>query len=110
MAECELANRPSSSGTRILFVISTLAVGGTEKHLASLSSALVSRGWDVTVYSITGDGPLAGQLESNGVKVILAPPVRGLARRILRLPLTIFDLLRFLLRERFAIVHFFLPE
>jgi glycosyltransferase involved in cell wall biosynthesis len=92
----------------ILFVTSSLDVGGTERHLASISGVLRARGWTVVVYSTGGEGPFAEVLRRDGIRVIVAPrPVRG---RALRLPLAAFHLLRVLLKGRFAIVHFFLPE
>jgi glycosyltransferase involved in cell wall biosynthesis len=99
------------SPANILFVISSLNVGGTEKHLASISRALRSRDWSVTVYSTGGMGPLAKDLYNGGVRVIPAPNC-GISAigRIFRLPVTALHLLSVLLKERFAIVHFFLPE
>jgi glycosyltransferase involved in cell wall biosynthesis len=95
----------------VLFVISSLAVGGTEKHLASVSTVLRDTGWDVSVYSITGEGHLAGALRAGGVNVILPPLAKGAtARRMFRFPVVMLHLLFVLLRGRFAIVHFFLPE
>jgi glycosyltransferase involved in cell wall biosynthesis len=102
---------PAESGVRVLFVISSLAVGGTEKHLASVSTALRDRGWDVSIYSITGGGPLAGPLASSGINVILPPLAKGSgAGRIFRLPIVILHLLSVLFGGRYAIIHFFLPE
>src|SRR6476620_7673073 len=96
------------SPANILFVINSLDVGGTEKHLVSISHALRSRGWNVAVYSAGGMGPLAKDLGIGGVRVIAAPsvcriPVIG---RIFRLPITALHLLSVLLKERFTIVHF----
>ncbi len=99
------------SRTRILIIISSLAIGGTEKHVASVSAALRDRGWNVSVYSVTGEGPVAATLRSKGVTVILPPLVTGvLARRVFRAPATMLHLFLLLLRERFTIVHCFLPE
>jgi glycosyltransferase involved in cell wall biosynthesis len=113
MAVSESPQRTSHGylGVRVLFIISSLAVGGTEKHLTSVSTVLRDRGWDVSVYSITGEGPLAGPLRSAGINVILPPLAKGaIAARVFRLPVVILHLLFVLLRGRFTIVHFFLPE
>jgi glycosyltransferase involved in cell wall biosynthesis len=100
------------SSANILFVISSLSVGGTEKHLVSISRALRSRGWNVAVYSTGGSGPLVKELGIGGVRVIPAPNLCGISAigRIFRLPITALHLLGVLLKERFAVVHFFLPE
>ena len=101
---------------RLLFVVSSLAVGGTEKHLASISAALKARGWDVALYSTGGDGALTPVLLSRGVRVISPPRFARrllgfpLGTRFLRLPVTALHLLVVLLRQRFSIIHFFLPE
>jgi glycosyltransferase involved in cell wall biosynthesis len=100
----------------ILFVVSSMAVGGTEKHLAAILTALRARGWDVTVYSTGGDGALTQVFLAGGVRVILPPRfARRLlgfpfGARFLRLPVTALYLLGVLMRQRFSIIHFFLPE
>jgi Glycosyltransferase Family 4 len=100
----------------ILFIISSLDVGGTERHLASISGVLRARGWTIAVYSTGGEGPFAEVLRRDGIRVIVPPrparrPPGGFFEgRAFRLPLVALRLLRVLLKERFAIVHFFLPE
>jgi glycosyltransferase involved in cell wall biosynthesis len=101
------------SPANVLFVVSSLSVGGTEKHLVSISRALRSRGWNVAVYSTGGDGPLAEDLRVGGVRVISAPPSIGRVSaigRMFRLPMTALHLLSVLISGRFTVVHFFLPE
>jgi glycosyltransferase involved in cell wall biosynthesis len=100
----------------ILFITSSLDVGGTERHLASISGILRARGWDVAVYCTGGEGAFAEVLRRDGISVMV-PPRPGQSRlgalfggRALRLPLAAFHLLRVLLKGQFAIVHFFLPE
>lgn len=102
---------PEVSG-RILFVISQLDVGGTERHLAMLAPALVRRGWPVTVFSLKGDGPLRSVLESAGVDVVGATSRSGDTGHSGRIGV-LLSAARALwreLRRRPAIVHFFLPE
>jgi glycosyltransferase involved in cell wall biosynthesis len=100
----------------ILFVTSSLDVGGTERHLASISGVLRARGWTVAVYCTGGEGAFAEVLRRDGIRVMVPPrPVRSrldalAGGRAFRLPLAAFHLLRVLLKGRFAIVHFFLPE
>ncbi len=71
---------PGSSGAEILFVIGTLEVGGTERHIATLAPALVKLGWPVSVYSLAGGGVLQEAMEGEGVNV-LVPPFRLSAPR-----------------------------
>ena len=104
----------TSAGKTILFVIGTLEVGGTERHLALIAAALVRRGWKVAVYSLAGDGPLRKTLTDGGVEVILASVNRdgrpaALARRIFRFALASGYLFGVMLRTRPSIVHCFLP-
>jgi glycosyltransferase involved in cell wall biosynthesis len=95
----------------ILFVTSSLDVGGTERHLALISGALQGRGWDLAVYSTGGEGPFAEVLRRNGVKVIVPPgSKRYRLRGVLRFPIAAVHLLGLLLRQRYTIVHCFLPE
>src|SRR5215475_12546492 len=97
----------------ILFVTSSLDVGGTERHLASICGILRTRGWDLEVYCTSGEGSFADVLRRNGVKVTV-PPSAGRNRPgslfgALRLPLAALHLLGVLLKGRFAIVHCLLP-
>ena len=96
----------------ILFVTSSLDVGGTERHLASICGILQARGWDLEVYCTGGEGPFAEVLRRGGVKVMVPPSAGRPAGvfKILRLPLAALHLFGVLLKGRFAIVHCFLPE
>jgi glycosyltransferase involved in cell wall biosynthesis len=99
----------------ILFVCSDLEVGGTERQLAAIASALVQLGWRVGVYSMAGRGPLQAELERGRVTVILPPLNRpskriSLVMRIFALVLAAAHLTFTLLKRRPAIVHFMLPE
>lgn len=86
---------------RLLIVSLSLAVGGTERHIAAIAPWLQSRGFDVTVALLLGRGELADGLEAKGVRVV-APQAFGLLLGAPRL------LVEMLLR-RPAIVHCFLP-
>lgn len=98
----------------IFFVIGSLNVGGAEMHLSTLSRALTRRGHDVTIYNITGDGPLSDGLSGSGVKLI-NPPV-GARHDQLKLQrlyagiLSAAKLCNILRLEKPGIVHFFLPQ
>lgn len=53
---------------KIAFVIGSLEVGGTETQVCRLAAELQRRGHQVMVLVLTGTGPLASQLESEGVE------------------------------------------
>ncbi len=102
------------AGAEILFVIGTLEVGGTERHLATLAPALVKLGWSVAVYSLAGSGALREEMQGQGVEV-LVPPFRGPAVRasmVGRVAQSVgigAHLFKVMRARRPAIVHFFLP-
>lgn len=54
---------------RILYVITTLDVGGAEKHLRWLAEGLVARGCDVEVVYLKGQGRLRPDFERIGARV-----------------------------------------
>lgn len=94
-----------------MFVCSDLLVGGTERQLVEVASALVCLGWKVSVYSMAGTGPLQAALERAGVTVIHPPLNRSPGiKRILAAIFAVPHLLFSMLRLRPAIVHFILPE
>jgi glycosyltransferase involved in cell wall biosynthesis len=98
---------------KLLIVISDLAVGGTERQVATLATELVRLGWAVTIYSFA-DGKLRAQLERNNIKVILVPGKRGLMDplslvRILSIGVGACHLLWVILKLRPKIMHCFLP-
>jgi glycosyltransferase involved in cell wall biosynthesis len=98
----------------VLFVIGELGIGGTEQHLLNVSRQLRQAGWRVCVYSLAGTGPLRGDLESAGIRVVLPPIGRSvipniLVLRILRIALAAVHLAYIMVRERPRIAHFFLP-
>jgi len=111
-----LQNRDQGGKPAILFVTSSLDVGGTERQLALISTALRARGWSISVFSTGGEGRFAEVLRRDRISVIV-PPRSGrrglgilLGGRAFRLPLAVFHLFRVLWTGQFAIVHFFLPE
>lgn len=97
----------------ILFVITDLQVGGSERQLALLASELARSGSNIDVYSFM-DGAVRAQLEQGGVKVILAPGQLDIARawrlrNALYISRSAVHLLWTMLTRRPRIVHFFLP-
>jgi len=98
----------------VLFVVGELEIGGTERHLLNVSRRLRQAGWRVCVYSLAGSGPLRGDLESAGIRVVLPPIGRSaipniLILRILRIAVAAIHLTYIMVRERPRIAHFFLP-
>jgi glycosyltransferase involved in cell wall biosynthesis len=73
-----------------MHLISGLGVGGAEMMLHGLSTSLAGEGFKVRVVSMTGDGPLAGRIQSLGIPVTSLGMKRGVpsvhgARRLGRL-------------------------
>ncbi len=98
---------------KLLFVISALSVGGTERQLVALAPELMKLGWAVTVYSFA-DGALRQQLEQSGIGVILVPGKEGLLHpsrimRVVSVILGAFHLFGIMFTLRPTIVHCFLP-
>jgi glycosyltransferase involved in cell wall biosynthesis len=102
-----------TNNPEILYVIGTLHVGGSERHLSSVSRRLVGLGWKVSVYSLAGTGPLRGELEQGGVAVVVPPVERSgpasLPVRLVRLAIAASHLFWTMIVRRPGIVHFFLP-
>lgn len=100
---------------RILYVISTLDLGGAEQHLVYIVSGLVKRGISATVFSLNGRGVLTPDLERAGVPVFtplgdcLVRRLPRFLRRMLRPPLAFIGLLLLIYRQKPHAVHMFLP-
>lgn len=91
----------SRTGSRVVYVIGQLSVGGTERQLVLLASGLRRLGWQVTVVCLRSAMDLAPELERAGCSVVCL--ARGRGGRIGRL----MALRRLLQRERPDIVHGF---
>jgi glycosyltransferase involved in cell wall biosynthesis len=90
------------SGPAIAFVLPTLAVGGSERHVAALAADLARGGARVAVLAVCRGGPLQADLARAGVAV----EVLGLGRVTdPRAPLRLFLALR---RHEPELVHAFL--
>ncbi len=90
-----------SRPVRLLLVVDSLEVGGAERHVADLASALHSKGYEVEVACSIADG-LSKPLEGAGV------PVRPLTGRLVKRRVSVAYArgIRRLLREgRFDLVH-----
>ena len=105
--------RQSAAAPHILFVITDLQVGGTERQVALLAAELVRAGFAITVFSLT-DGEMREYLERSGAKVIVAtkmvsPRKSSRFKRACLLIVAAGRLLWHMLTQRPTIVHFFLP-
>ena len=103
--------QPAHSRPPVLFVTLSLARGGTEGHIAEIAPRLAARGWPVSVYCLLDGGPLAGDLATQGVTVILAKKPDGqnpgsTSKQAVRAAPHLYTTLR---RLKPGIVHFFLP-
>lgn len=71
-----------SAGVRIRFVIGSLDLGGTEKHLSMVLPRLAGSGYEPVVITLTHKGVLAETLERAGIKVYQPHPWTRFLRRI----------------------------
>ncbi|HUC60462.1 MAG TPA: glycosyltransferase [Alphaproteobacteria bacterium] len=101
---------------RILYVIDSLKIGGTQRHLVQIASSLDRRVWQPEIYCLVERGRMADALEARGVPVRVsrfgarARSGRAsiLARGLRLLAVTGASMIE-MMRRRPAIVHFFLP-
>ncbi|MBI4881900.1 MAG: glycosyltransferase [Planctomycetes bacterium] len=85
---------------RVLFVITTLDVGGAEKHLLWLARGLLLRGFHVDVAYLKGEGSLAPEFLSSGAAV-----TKVRFERKADAPATCLRLAALMRRGRHDIVH-----
>jgi glycosyltransferase involved in cell wall biosynthesis len=104
-----------SSKKNIRYVIGSLAMGGTERHLLQVTKELVTRGWNVSLLTISDDNPLQPVFESNGVKVHclglpnISRAVPSPLRKLILLAAAIFKMRRVFVKDSVP-THFFLPH
>ena len=96
---------------KILFVISSLELGGAERQMLMLISGLLEHGIKCEVAPLEGRGPLLDELEALGVSVHdLGYRRQGLALAgLARLLRAFFRLRALCVRNRFDIVQAYLP-
>ncbi len=93
----QIEDKASRSPGRILFVSTTLALGGAETQVASLATELRARGWRVAIACLIEPTAHWGRLEEKGIEVISLGMLKGVPDP------------RALLRFR-ALVHRFQPD
>jgi glycosyltransferase involved in cell wall biosynthesis len=96
---------------RILFVIASLAMGGSERQLAMLATSLATKGWPVKVFVLEGGGSLQDELRRAGVEVAAGgfDAHASLPLRVATLARAQWRLGADMLRWRATVVHAFLP-
>ncbi|MBO6769736.1 MULTISPECIES: glycosyltransferase [unclassified Thalassospira] len=104
------------NGSRsILVVIGSLERGGCETHLAKVLPRLVEQGYEISLFLLSGSGPLKGELENGGVRLftpwieLSSTSRRNLIIRTARLGLISLQFILHLIRQRPKILHIFLP-
>lgn len=108
-----LAQDPAATEPRILFIVGDLAQGGTAVHLGMICPRLLARGFRPEIFLLSGGGDRISAIRAAGIPVheplYKLPSGAGILRRAFRLAVVSVQLWAFLLRQRFNIVHFFLP-
>ncbi len=103
---------PTVDNHSILYVIGSLDLGGSERHLSLIAPRLKQMGWRPVIYCLTHRGVQADKFGREGVEVI-GPPFEAIGRstpiRALSLIMSVCRLFGIMLRRRPRIVHFFLP-
>ena len=100
------------SKPRLLVVISTLDLGGAEKHLLTILPHLLDT-YDITIYTTSHRGLLESQFIQQGIRIVgseqkyfqkrnLMTNFFVLAKRLLQITLQLH-------RESYDVIHFFLP-
>ena len=98
---------------KLVFVISSLNIGGVERQIVDTAPALIARGFKIIVYCFTEPGALAPLLQQAGIRVVA--PQAGPAMRLgpwvrkARFVRSVGRLFSLLVKERPAAVHCFLP-
>lgn len=97
----------------VLYLIGTLGIGGTERHLSIVLPELVRRGWRIEVALLAEDGPFGEPLRNSGVgitrlgtgPIMRIPKLSGL----LHLHSMVQTLSKRLLTDPPKLLHCFLP-
>jgi hypothetical protein len=94
---------PSANNHRILYVIGSLDLGGSERHLSLIAPRLKRSGWHPVIYCLTHRGVQADKVAREGVEVI-GPPLEASGRpaaiRALYLMLSVLRLFGVMLTRR----------
>src|SRR5262245_61643759 len=66
-------SEPHLPKNKILYVVGSLDIGGTERHLVLIAPRIKRMGWDPVIYCLTRPGQQANEVKQAGVPVISAP-------------------------------------
>jgi len=103
----------------LVFIIGSLQVGGTERHLAYILPRLKEKGWVVRVITLSEKGALAPILEDRGIPVSCVAKAWHLKifcyfprflGRLFKIIVSTVGLAWQLKSEKNTVLHFFLPE
>jgi glycosyltransferase involved in cell wall biosynthesis len=100
---------------RIVIVIGSLQIGGTERQISQIVPRLDRDLWQVDLLTLTQPGPLADDLRAAGHRIYSPPFATRITRggrfvRLFRAAITLPWLWLWFLRNRPDIAHFVLPE
>jgi glycosyltransferase involved in cell wall biosynthesis len=112
-----LSNPEKFQINEVMYVIGSLSVGGTERHLVSIAEGLRDRGWQTSIFAFSRSGPLLYELESKKIPVYGPTPLKQENSRLLKYFLIWIRLIRgainlaiILIKRKNIIIHFFLPS
>ena len=84
---------------RIVELVNNLEIGGTERLVVDLATALKAKGHYLSVICLRGGGPLQGVLEQAGMEVVLLDKPEGPTLRVLQ------QLISYLKKNEIDVVH-----
>ncbi len=88
-------------------IISSLGIGGTERHICQVLPRLVKKGWQVKVVNTGRNNALAPELEKAGIKVITFSKSSS---KVLQIGRVLHGLWGEFRADRTSLTHFFLPQ
>ena len=104
-----------SNTVKVLIIIGSLDIGGAERHLARTLPELKKRGINISVWTLTHKGALSENLALNGIDVL--PDTNNLHNkkqsRIIKITYllnNIIHLFIYLVKNKYDIIHYFLPS
>jgi glycosyltransferase involved in cell wall biosynthesis len=101
---------------KVLVLVGSFEVGGTEQHLARVLPKLHQHGFDITIYTLNPRGRLREPLLNGGIVVAEPPQLKWIDSlpqgigRVFKLVVFSIAYMRLLKVWRPHIVHFFLPQ
>ena len=101
---------------RVIYIIGSLELGGTERHLCRVLPDLIQHGILPTVFTVSRAGPLATSLKDNGVPVysnFFSNQIANwptILKYVVILITTPFAIWYYTIRQRAQVIHFYLPE